>query len=237
MEFRVLGPLEVLADGRALDLGGQKQRTLLAMLLIEANRVVSSDRLIDALWEDAPPETAHKALQVYVSQLRKAIGRERLQTRAPGYLVSVADGELALARFEAFRADRRPDDALPLWRGPPLAEFAYHRFAQAEVVRLEELHFACLEARVGRELAAGRHQEVVGELEGLVTERPLREGLRAQLILALYRSGRQAEALEAFQEARRVLVDELGIEPGRELRELHQAILEQDPALDLPAAT
>jgi DNA-binding SARP family transcriptional activator/tetratricopeptide (TPR) repeat protein len=235
MEFRILGPLEVTADGRALDLGGHKQRTLLALLLLQANRVVSSDHLIDALWEEEPPGTAPKALQVHVSQLRKLVGRERLETRAPGYLLRVESDELDLARFERLQKEGRLDEALALWRGTPLADFAYQRFAEAEIARLEELRLACLEERIERDLARGRHAELAGELDALVREHRLRERLRGQLMLALYRSGRQADALDAYQDARAALVDELGIEPGRELRELHQAILEQSAALDLVA--
>jgi DNA-binding SARP family transcriptional activator/tetratricopeptide (TPR) repeat protein len=242
MQFRILGPLEVLAKGRALDVGGPKQRGLLAVLLLNANRVVSSDRLIDALWGERPPATAHKALQVYVSQLRRMLGKDHLVTRAPGYLLRIAGDELDLGRFEALLEQARglePEaasaklrEALSLWRGPPLAEFAYQGFAQAEIARLEELRLACLEERIEADLARGGHAELVSELEGLVKEHPLRERLRAQLMLALYRSGRQAEALAAYQDARRVLVDELGIEPGKLLRELEQAILRQDSALD-----
>jgi predicted ATPase/DNA-binding SARP family transcriptional activator len=234
MEFRILGPLEVLSDGRVLDPGGHKPRALLALLLLEANRVVSSDRLIEALWEAEPPETARKALQVYVAHLRKLLGRERLQTRAPGYLLRVEADELDLARFQRLREAGRPKDAISLWRGPPLAEFAYERFARAEISRLEELRVVCLEERIEQDLALGRHTELVGELEALVHEHPLRERLRMQLMLALYRSGRQVEALEAYQLARTALVEELGIEPARLLRELHQAVLNQDPSLDLP---
>ena len=237
MEFRILGPLEVGEDGRVLDLSGQKQRALLAVLLLHANEVVSSDRLIEALWEDGPPETAAKALQVYVSQLRKLIGKERLRTKAPGYAVHVEPHELDLARFQSLRAEGRPREALELWRGPPLDEFAYQRFAQLEIARLEDLRLACREERIDADLAAGRHADVVGELEALVAEHPLRERLRGQLMLALYRSGRQAEALESYAAARRALVDEMGIEPSRVLRELHQAILNQDSALELAGAS
>src|SRR6476660_5155953 len=233
MEFRILGPLEVTADGRALDLGGHKQRTLLALLLLQANRVVSSDRLIEALWEEDPPGTAAKALQVHVSQLRKLVGRERLETKAPGYLLRVEPDELDLARFERLQKEGRLDDALALWRGTPLADFAYQRFAEAEITRLEELRLACLEERIEQDLARGRHAELAGELEALAHEHPLRERLRGQLMLALYRSGRQAEALDAYRDGRAALVEELGIEPRRELRDLQQAILEQDPELDL----
>ena len=243
MEFRILGPLEVLSDGRTLDLGGQKQRALLAMLLVEANRVVSNGRLIDALWEDEPPGTAQKALQVYVSQLRKVLSRDVLVTQAPGYALHVGSGELDAARFEALVGEAREAepataaaklrDALVLWRGPALADFAYDRFARPEIVRLEELRLAALEERIEADLALGRHAQLVGEVEARVSEHPLRERLRGQLMLSLYRSGRQAEALEAYQAARRTLVEELGIEPSRALQDLERAILNQDPALDV----
>jgi DNA-binding SARP family transcriptional activator/tetratricopeptide (TPR) repeat protein len=230
MEFRVLGPLEVIDDGRAIALGGQKQRALLALLLLEVNRPVSRERLVDALWEEEPTATAAKALQVYVSQLRKALGRDRIATQSDGYLLRAAPDELDLERFRRLCDGGKPQDALALWRGEPLAEFAQHRFAQADIARLEELYLNCLEARIEADIATGR--SVVGELEGLVHAHPLRERLRELLLLALYRAGRQADALAAYQDARRVLVDELGIEPAKPLRDLHQAILRQDPALD-----
>ena len=236
MEFRILGPLEVLENGRRIDLGGAKQRALLAVLLLHANEVVSTDRLIDALWEDDAPETGRKAIQVYVSQLRKALGKERIVTRPPGYRLDVEEGELDLARFQRLLEEGKPSEALSLWRGPPLADFAYERFADSERARLEDLRLACIEDRIEIDLAHGRDAALVGELETLVREHPLRERLRAQHMLALYRSGRQAEALEAYQDARRALVEELGIEPGRSLRELQQAILQQDPALDAEVA-
>ncbi len=213
------------------------------MLLLHANRVVSTDRLIDALWQDDPPDTAGKALQVHVFALRKRIGRERLQTAAPGYLLCVAEGELDRDEFETLvrgaRGAPAPEaavalrEALELWRGPPLADFVFDRFAQAEIARLEEARLAAVEDLLDVELSLGRHQELVGELEALVAEHPLRERLRARLMLALYRSGRQAEALSAYQDARRALVDELGIDPGRRLRELEQSILRQDASLDI----
>jgi DNA-binding SARP family transcriptional activator len=243
MEFRILGPLEVLEEGRALELGGAKQRALIALLLLNANRIVARDRLIDALWDERPPETAHKALQVHVSQLRKLLGAGHVLTRTPGYLLQVEEGALDLQRFQALVAEAKQAEpreaaaklreALSLWRDRALADFSYERFAQAEIARLEELRVAALEERFEAELALGLHADVVGELEGLVREHPLRERLRRQLMLALYRSGRQAEALEAFQEGRRVLVEELGIDPSSALRELERAILTQDPALDL----
>jgi DNA-binding SARP family transcriptional activator len=233
MDFRILGPLEIVEDGRTLDLGGQKQRALLAVLLLHANEVVSSDRLIDALWPERVPETAAKALQVYVSQLRKVLGKERLGTRAPGYLLRVGEEELDLDRVRRLVDDGRPKEALGLWRGRPLSEFEYEPFAQAEIARLEELRLACMEQRIELDLEAGRHAAVVGELEALVAGHPLREGFRAQLMLALYRSGRQAEALEVFAAGRRLLADELGLEPGEALKELQKAILAHDPVLDL----
>jgi DNA-binding SARP family transcriptional activator len=243
MEFGILGPLEVLEEGQALDLGAAKQRSLLAVLVLNANQVVSRDRLIDALWGERPPETAAKALQVYVSQLRRVLGRERLRTKSPGYLLQLDRDELDLHRVERLlneAAQVGPEaaaatlrEALSLWRGPPLAEFAYQGFAQSEIARIEELRLACLEERLEADLARGRHATLVGELEGLVQEHPLRERLRAQLMLSLYRSGRQAEALEAYQEARRVLIEDLGIEPGRSLRELEGSILRQDRSLEL----
>ncbi|MDQ3379804.1 MAG: AAA family ATPase [Actinomycetota bacterium] len=236
MEFRILGPLEVLENGRQIELGGAKQRALLAILLMHANEVVSTDRLIDALWEDDAPETGRKALHVYISQLRKALGKERIATRSPGYRLEVETDELDLARFQRLLDEGKPSEALSLWRGPPLADFAYERFAHGEIARLDDLRLACLEDRIETDLANGRHAALTGELETLVREHPLRERLRAQHMLALYRSGRQAEALDAYQDAREALVEELGIEPGRVLRELQQAILQQDPALDAEKA-
>jgi class 3 adenylate cyclase/tetratricopeptide (TPR) repeat protein len=233
MEIRILGPLEVLESGQALDLGGAKQRAALTLLALNANRVVGREQLIDALWDGGAPETARKAVQVHVSQLRKLLGHERIETRPPGYVLRLAADELDLSRCERLAEAGRPDEALALWRGEPLADFAGRPFARAEIARLEELRLSCLEARIERDLAAGRHAALVGELDGLTREHPLREHLRAQLMLALYRAGRQAEALEAYQAARAALVGELGIEPGSRLRELQQRILVQDPALDL----
>jgi DNA-binding SARP family transcriptional activator len=172
MEFRILGPLEVLSDGRALDLGGQKQRALLAVLLLHPNEVVSSERLIEALWEEEPPETAQKALHVYVSQLRKLLGKERLETRTPGYLLRTERDELDLARFRRLRDEGKLHEALSVWRGPPLGDLAYEGFAQPAIARLEEIRLACLEERIDQDLAAGRHAELVGELEALVKEHP-----------------------------------------------------------------
>jgi predicted ATPase/DNA-binding SARP family transcriptional activator len=231
VEFRILGPLEVLEAGRRVDLGGARRRELLAILLLSANRLASTERLIDELWDEEPPETGRKAVQVHVSQLRKVLGKERISTEAAGYVLHVRDHELDADRFQQLVAAGSFDEALSLWRGPPLADVAGRRFAQAEIARLEELRLTCLEGRNERELEAGRHAELAGELEALVAGNPLRERLRAQLMLALYRSGRQADALAAYQEGRRLLVDELGIDPGAELQQLHRAILNQDDSL------
>ena len=235
MEFRILGPLEVISDGQALDLGGAKQRALLAVLLLHPNQVVSRDRLIDALWEENPPNTAEKALQVHVSKLRKQLGRDRIVTKTPGYAIRVDQDELDIGRFERLVEEggrQQVAEALALWRGPPLADVAQSRFARQEIGRLEERRLTVLEERIETELALGRRADLIAELEALVAGHPLRERLRALLMLALYRAGRQAEALDVYQDARRALVEELGIEPGRELRELHQTILRQDPALE-----
>jgi DNA-binding SARP family transcriptional activator len=250
VEFRILGPLEVWSEGRQLGLGGPKLRALLAVLLLHANEVVPADRLIEELWGDHSPGRAAAALRVNVSRLRKALPRDVLTTRSPGYVIRVELDVLDLHRFErlidegrslltrglAADASERLRDALSLWRGPALANFAYESFAQAAIARLEEIRLAAVELRIDADLAVGRHDELVGELEGLVAEHPLRERLRKCLMTALYRSGRQAEALEAYQDARRALVDELGIEPAPALQELERSILRQDPALDLPAA-
>ncbi len=246
LEFRILGPLEVLDDGRSVGLGGQKQRALLALLLLDAGRVVSVDRIVDALWGERPPRTAPTSLQNFVSHLRKALGADVVVTRPPGYLLRIGPEQLDLDRFRMLvdAAKRSPvqerapklRQALTLWRGPPLADFALDDFAQPEIGRLEELRVSALEERIEAELAVGAHAEVVGELESLVEEHPLREGLRRQLMLALYRSGRQAEALQVYHDARRVLVDELGIDPSRSLQQLHGAILRQDAELDLGGA-
>ena len=244
MDFRLLGPLEVSEHGEPLALGGVRQRSLLAVLLLQANELVSTDRLIDQLWGAAPPPTAAKTVQVYVSRLRKALDSDRLATRAPGYVLSVDPEELDLARFELLVAEARAADretaaaklreALALWRGPALADLAYESFAQVEIARLEEMRLTVLEQRIDADLALGRHAELVGELEALVARFPLREPLRAQLMLALYRAGRQAEALDAYRAARRELVDELGLEPSEELQRLEQAILQHEPALAPP---
>ena len=242
MDFKILGPLEVARDGRAIPIARIKERALLAVLLLSANEVVSTDRLVDRLWGGTPPPTAGKALQVCVSRLRKALGAQAIVTRAPGYLLSVEPGELDLHRFEQLVAQAQGADsqhaaellreALSLWRGAPLADVAYEAFAQMEIARLEELRFAALEQRIDVELALGRDQQLVGELEGLVGEYPLRERLRGQLMLALYRSGRQAEALAIYEDGRRLLDDELGLQPSERLKHLQRAILAHDDELE-----
>jgi YVTN family beta-propeller protein len=248
MEYRVLGPLEVHDGERALPLAGAKQRELLALLLVHANHVLSRDRLIDELWGEQPPGTAVQSLQVYVSRLRKLLPPETLLTRPPGYLLELEPDELDLRRFERLLAEGRAalaavnpeeaaavlQDALALWRGPALAEFAFEPFAQAEIGRLEDLRLAAVEERIEADLALDRHADLIGELEALIGENPHRERLRCQLMLALYRSGRQAEALAAYQAARHALVDELGIEPSAHLQRLEKQILTHDPALDTP---
>jgi predicted ATPase/DNA-binding SARP family transcriptional activator len=244
MQFRILGPLEVLDGESVVPLAGGKLRALLAVLLLNANEAVSSDRLLEALWGEHPPESGAKALQVRVSQLRKTLGQagSLLVTRAPGYLLALEGEELDLSRFERLVAEADQADpplaavklreALALWRGPPLADLAYESFAQPAIGRLEELRLVALEKRIEADLALRRNAELVGELEELAAVYPLRERFRAQLMLALYRCGRQADALAVYQSARRELVEEFGIEPSPSLRELEQAILRQDPALD-----
>jgi DNA-binding SARP family transcriptional activator len=243
VEFRILGPLEVVAENGTLALGGSRQRALLALLLTRPNEVVSADRLIDELWGDDVPQQAANALQYHVSQLRKTLATaDCIRTQAPGYAIEVHPDELDLLRFERLvdgaesappqRAAELLREALGLWRGGPLADFAHESFAQTEIVRLEELRLRALELRIEADLALGRHREVVAELEALVREHPLRERLRAALMHALYASGRQAEALEVYRQTRAQLVDSLGIEPSPALQELERAILRQDPALD-----
>ena len=251
MEFGILGPLEVRVDGRALELGGPKPRATLAVLALHANQSVSAERIAVALWGEDTSPRAVKTVQVYVARLRKVLDDpEVLVTTPGGYCLRVRPGELDAERFErqvadgrrALAAGRGEDaaaelrEALELWRGPPLAELASTPFAPAEIARLEEQHLAAVELRVEADLAAGRDAELAGELQQLTSEHPWRERLHAQLMLALYRSGRQADALEAYRDAREVLVEQLGIEPGAELHDLHEAILAHDPALDVPPA-
>ncbi|MGI8797208.1 MAG: alpha/beta fold hydrolase [Acidimicrobiia bacterium] len=254
MQFSVLGPLEVFDGGSPVPLGSAKQRVLLAALLVQANTVVSVDRLADILWGDEPPRHAAATLQNYVSRLRAALEPGRaggragtvLLTRSPGYLLRVQEDEVDASRFEQLVAEgrvalrqgeragaaKRLDDALGLWRGPALAEFADEPFAQAEAARLHELRVSALEDRIEAELELGRHTEMIGDLEAAARDNPLRERLWARWMLALYRCGRQAEALGAYQELRARLGEELGITPSPELVALEEAIVLQKPELD-----
>src|SRR3954447_13171103 len=245
MDIRLLGLIEVSLDGRAVRLGGAKQRALLAMLALRPNAPVSVDRLVEGLWGDQPPASASKSIQIYVSQLRKLINGDgaEIVTRGRGYELRVGADAVDSVRFErlveeAGRGNGASDtiarEALALWRAPPLDDLADEPFAGPEIRRLEELWLRARELAIDGALAAGEHERVLAELGALVDEQPLREHLHAQRMLALYRSGRQADALEAYQRARSALVDEVGVEPGPELRHLHDEILRQDPALDLP---
>lgn len=255
MEFRLLGPLEVIEDGRAVSLGGFRVRALLALLLLHRNEVVPLERIVDELWGEQPPKTAGQVVRVNVSQLRKALEPSRsdgppqvLVTRDGGYLLTTGAAQVDVDSFEVLRAEGRRllaegedasavdtfDKALSLWHGLPFQEFVYERFARSEIARLEELRLATLEDRFDAQLAAGSDSELVADLEQLVEANPLRERLRGQLMLALYRSGRHADALGTYQHGRRHLVDELGLEPSETLRRLETRILRQDPELDRP---
>ena len=253
MEFRVLGPLEVRDNGRVLELGGAKQRAVLALLLLHANEVVSLDRLIDAIWGEQPPDTAAAAVHGSISRLRKVLEPNGapygvLRTQPPGYLVAAdpesldrhrferlaADGKAALEQGDPGRAGDVLREALALWRGSALADLAHTIADCTEIERLEEERLAALEGRIDADLALGRHAELVPELEALVARHPLRERLRGQLMLALYQCGRQADALAAYREGSRLLDEELGLAPGPELRELERRILLQDPDLVAP---
>ena len=237
MEFRLLGPLEVLDDdGVPVPLGGPRPRALLARLLLAPNAAVSTDRLIDGIWGESPPASAQNALQVHVHTLRGAIGADRIVTRPPGYLVRVDPDERDVDRFERLVAAGELHDALALWRGPAIADVLHEPFAQAEAARLDEARLAALETRVELDLAEGRHATITSELESLVLAHPHRERLRAQQMLALYRSDRQADALAAYRDTRAAL-DELGLEPSPSLRALEQQILRHDPALTDPASS
>jgi DNA-binding SARP family transcriptional activator len=255
MNFRILGPLEVDDDDdHPVELGGARQRGLLAILLLRRGEVIPADRLVEELYGGRPPPTAAKSLQAHVSRLRKALGDGRVVTRERGYMLEtrgeevdadrfaqlVARGRRALAAGETDDAEALFVEALGLWRGSALGDLSYEEFAQGEAARLEELRLVALEELADARLARGVHAELIPELERLVAEHPLRERLRGRLMLALYRSGRQADALAVYQDGRRALVDELGIEPGRALQDLERAILNQDPTLDVvvrPRAT
>ena len=246
MHFRVLGPLEVDAGGGPVPLGGPKQRAVLAHLLIRANQLVPADNLVDEIWGDEPPEKARNVLQSYVSHLRKAVGRDRIQSLAPGYRLRLDHSELDATRFDALMRDAKKalpvdpdiavgtlDDALALWRGPALADLADQPSLLAEAARLDELRLEAQEVRVEGLVAGGAEARAIGELEALLVHHPWRESLWGLLMLAYYREGRQAEALNAFQRAREILADELGIDPSPELLRLHERILKQEPGLEL----
>lgn len=251
LDFRILGPLEVIADGTSLGLGGPKQRATLAILLLSANRVVPVDRIADDLYAGAPPVTAVTQVQRQVSELRKLLREPVIETRAPGYMLHLAAEQLDLGRFErrvqeatellargeAQRASDLLRDALALWRGPALADLAYESFAQTAIERLEEIRLAALVQRIEADLSLARHRDVVGELQQLSDEHPTHEGFSAELMLALYRSGRQTEALDVYRRTRATLREEFGIEPSLRLRELERAILLQEPMLDVGTAS
>jgi YVTN family beta-propeller protein len=237
MDVHLLGPTEASLDGRPIALGPGKQRAVLAMLALECGRTVSADRLAEGLWGERAPPSAHKMVQLYVSHLRRLLDGDgaEILTRGRGYELQLVDGGVDVLRFERLLEEARPREALALWRGEALADVADEPFAAAEIRRLDELRVQAAEEAIEADLAAGRDSELIAELDALVTAHPLREKLHAQRMLALYRSGRQSEALEAFARARKGLVDQIGIEPGPELRRLQEAVLAQDPALELPA--
>jgi predicted ATPase/DNA-binding SARP family transcriptional activator len=244
-EFRLLGPIAALADGRALALGAPKQRALLATLLLQPGEVVSRDRLVDSVWGEDPPASAQQSLQVYVHGLRRALGAERIETHGAGYRLRVHEGELDLQRFDRLAARGRAaldagraaealdtlESALALWSGSPLADLADEPIGRREIPRLEDARLHAIELRNDAQLAVGASDELVGGLNALIAEHPYRERLHAQLVLALYRAGRQKDALDAYRAAQRTLVDELGIDPGPELQSLEQRILNQDETL------
>src|SRR6478609_4027244 len=238
MNIRVLGTLEASIDRRPVRLGAVKPRSVLAILALHPGEIVTTERLIEGLWGEHPPATAVKLVQLYVSQLRKALTEsgdgKAIVTRGHGYELQLAPEDVDARHFERLLAQGHPREALALWRGPPLDDVAGEPFAAAEIRRLEELRVAALELAIDADLAAGRQLEVLPEIEAIVAEEPLRERFHAQRMLALYRCGRQADALTAYREARRALVEEAGIEPGPELRRLHEAILAQDAALEAP---
>ena len=256
LEFRVLGPLQVERDGRLLPLGGFKQRGVLALLLLDRNRVVSRDQMVDVLWGERPPASAANSIQIYVSKLRRLLGDgdaadgTAIVTEPPGYRLRVPPGELDADRFErlitagsealgagkADRAEKTFAHALTLWHGPPFADFTGEPFAQAEIARLEQLRLRALEEQVEAQTSLGRHAAVLAQLPTLVDQHPLEERLRAQLMVALYRSGRQADALAVYQDFRRLLADELGLDPSPKLREIERQILRHDDALLAPAS-
>jgi DNA-binding SARP family transcriptional activator/ABC-type glycerol-3-phosphate transport system substrate-binding protein len=245
MRFKVLGPVEVTRDDGPLTLGGPKQRAVLAHLLVRANDLVPADVLIDLVWGEDPPEAARGTLHSYISHLRKALGWDRIESRPPGYVLRVSNEELDAARFESLlnearlangspgRASNVLREALALWGGPPFADLAAEPALASEIARLDELRWQALEERIAADLAEGRHADVIGELESLTRELPLRERLWELLMLALYRSRRPADALGAYERAKDALARELGVDPSPDLRRLHERILREDPQLDL----
>ena len=246
MRFGVLGPLEVDEEGRHIPLGGPKQRAVLAHLVLRANQLVPAETLIDEIWGEEPPEKARNVIQTYVSHLRKALGPDRIQSQAPGYRLTLDPSELDATRFDALMRDAKKilpvdpnvavatlEDALALWRGPALADLADQSSLLAESTRLDELRLEAQETRIEGLLAAGAQARAIGELESLIARHPWRESLWGLLMLALYREGRQAEALRSFQRVREILADELGIDPSPELVRLEERVLMQDPGLDL----
>ncbi|HEY2202601.1 MAG TPA: AfsR/SARP family transcriptional regulator [Solirubrobacteraceae bacterium] len=249
LDFRILGTFEVLEDDQPLTLGSPRQRALLAILVLRRGEVLSSDRLIDELWGEQPPSSAIKIVQGCISQLRKILGEGVLITRGGRYQLAVAPDQLDAERFsrlaDAGREALAAGDpamavelfasGLSLWRGDALADFAYERFAQSEAARMEEERLGALEDRIDAELALARHHEITAELEDLCRHHPYRERLLSQLMIALYRDGRQADALEAYRTGRQAFGAELGLEPGPRLRALERQILDQDPTLDPPA--
>ena len=244
LDLRILGPLEVSDETGPIALGGQRQRALLAVLALSPGRVVATDRLVDLLWGENAPKTAMASLQNGVAQLRKALGTDALETRAPGYVLRISPEQVDAQRFELALTDARRLPAaerrtqlvraLEMWRGSVLAEFVFQAFAQPEIRRLEELRLVAIAERIDADLELERHGDVIGELEGLVAEHPLRESFLRQLMVALYRAGRQAEALDVYQAARTRFVDELGIEPGPELRQLQAEILRHEAGIGVP---
>src|SRR4051794_39593033 len=237
MDVRLLGPIEVTFGNGAVPLGGPKPRAVFAMLALEAGVTVSAEQLIDGLWGEEPPATAGKLVQLYVSHIRKALAtaaEDTIVTHGRGYELRVDRGQIDVARFERLLAQGAAREALGLWRGPALADVVDQPFAAVEARRLEELRATAREMAIEHDLDAGLHREVLAELETLLAQEPLRERLHAQRMLALYRSGRQAEALEAYRAARTTLVEQIGVEPGPELRRMQDAILRQDPSLEPP---
>jgi DNA-binding SARP family transcriptional activator len=248
VDFRILGPLQAVDRGMDVAPRRAKPRALLALLLLHANQRVATDRIIEALWGEEPPNTADKALQGHVSALRKLLGQARIQTERSGYRLAVEPGELDLDRFsaavaaarasnEAGERSRQLGEALAMWRGEPLVDIAHERFVQSDIARLEAARLAALEERARADLELGRHAELIPELEALLPRNPLSEGLRATLMVALYRSGRQSDALRTYREGRRLLAEELGIDPGTELQRLEQQILSHDPLLAAPVGS